>query len=237
FADANDPATTVTGMAIGNNIYRWTTNNGPCPGSITTDDVTIGIYDQAAPAADAGPDQSLCVSGSTALAANAAVAPAIGTWSVISGTATIADPNSPTTGISAVPVVGITILRWTIDNGPCGTSFDEVTITRNSSANPIANAGPDQSICVPVAPNTVTLAGSNVIAPATGTWTQISGAATIVDPNDPNTAINDLTVGVHEFQWTVDNGACASGVTTDVVRINVHDVSLAAADAGPDQSL
>ena len=236
FADANDPATTVTGMAIGNNVYRWTTNNGPCPGSITADDVTISIYDQAAPAADAGPDQFLCVSGSTALAANAAVAPAIGTWSVISGTAIIADPNSPTTGISAVPV-GITILRWTIDNGPCGTSFDEVTITRNSSANPIANAGPDQSICVPVAPNTVTLAGSNVIAPATGTWTQISGAATIVDPNDPNTAINDLTVGVHEFQWTVDNGACASGVTTDVVRINVHDVSLAAADAGPDQSL
>src|SRR5690606_1784136 len=110
-------------------------------------------------------------------------------------------------------------------------------ITRNSSANPIANAGPDQAICVPVAPNTVTLSGSNVITPATGTWTQISGAATVVDPNDPNTAINDLTVGVHEFQWTVDNGACASGVTTDVVRINVHDVSLAAADAGPDQSL
>src|SRR5690606_37434708 len=27
FADANDPATTVTGMAIGNNVYRWTTNN------------------------------------------------------------------------------------------------------------------------------------------------------------------------------------------------------------------
>lgn len=235
FSNANSPTTTVSALGIGSNVFRWTTNNGPCPGAITSDDVIINLFDQNNAAANAGPDQQLCGTGSTVLSGSALVAPATGTWSVISGTATIANPNNPSASVSGIPV-GTTVLRWTVNNGPCGTSFDDVSISRFSSSTPVANAGVDQSICVPVAPNTVTLSGSNVIFPAIGTWSLLSGSATIANVNVAGTAVTDLTVGIHEFQWTVDNGACG-GITSDIVRVFVHDASFPPAAAGPDQSL
>lgn len=77
--------------------------------------------------ADAGPDQTIC--GTTAtLAANTAFA-GTGTWSVVAGTATITNVNSPTTTVTGLKG-GPTILRWTISNGLCNaaTTSDDVVI-------------------------------------------------------------------------------------------------------------
>lgn len=238
FADATSPATTVTGMSLGVNVYRWTTVNGPCPGATTTDEVSITLFDPSVAASNAGPDQSLCGATSTVLAGNAVTAPAVGTWSVVSGTATIANANSATTAITGLSTGSVT-LRWTVSNGPCGSSQDEVTILNYSPTNPVANAGPDQSICVPVAPNTVLMNGSAVTFPAVGTWSIVGGpaGATIADPNSPTTSIGNLAVGTHTFRWTVNNGPCPSGITTDDVVVRVYDFGNPAADAGPDQSI
>ncbi len=235
FTDPSNPTTTVTGATSGVNVYRWTITNGPCPGAITSDEVTIRIYDPNAAVANAGADQELCGSGSTILAGNAVTAPATGTWSVISGTGTIANPNSPTASVSGIPV-GVTVLRWMVNNGPCGTSSDDVVISRFSSTDAIANAGPDVSLCIPVAPNAITLAGSTVTFPGTGQWSVITGSATIADPSSPTSAASGFGVGVNELQWTVNTGACG-GITTDVVRITVNDASIAPASAGPDISI
>lgn len=236
FASASSPTTTVSGMAIGNNVYRWTIVNGPCPGATTTSEVTIRIFDPAAPAANAGPDQQLCGTGSTTLAATTVTFPATGSWSLVSGTGTIVNPSSATSSITGIGA-GVSVFRWTVANGPCGSTNDIVTISRFDDANPLANAGPDQSICVPVAPNSVTMAASNVIFPATGTWSIVSGGGTIADLNSPTTTITNMPVGINEFQWTVSNGPCANSLTSDVVRILVFDAGTPEANAGPDQQL
>ncbi|MFN7014432.1 MAG: GEVED domain-containing protein, partial [Bacteroidia bacterium] len=78
---------------------------------------------------NAGPDQTLTACATTATLAGSTVTAGTGTWTLISGTATITSPNSPTSGITGiVPGTSVT-LRWTIDNGRCGSGFDEVTIT------------------------------------------------------------------------------------------------------------
>ena len=79
--------------------------------------------------ANAGTDQTLAACATTAtLAANT---PTIGTgsWSVVSGTATITTPSSPTSGITGLIVGSTATLRWTITNGSCSTSTDDVVVT------------------------------------------------------------------------------------------------------------
>jgi len=236
FANANSPTTTVSGMAPGDNIYRWTLNNGPCPGAVTTDDVLIRLFNPAVSAANAGADQQLCGATSTTLGGNVVPFPAVGTWSLISGTATIANPANPATTIAGM-TVGTVVMRWTVNNGPCGTTTDNVSIFNFDPNNPVASAGPDQSICVPVAPNTVFMNASAVTLPAVGTWTIESGSGTIVNANSPTTQITNLVVGIHEFRWTVNNGPCPSGITFDIVRVQVYNAGNPNANAGPDQSL
>jgi gliding motility-associated-like protein len=236
FANASSPTTTVSGMGIGDNVYRWTIVNGPCPGATTTSDVTIRLFDPAAPAAAAGTDQQLCATATTTLAATPVAFPATGTWTLVSGTGTIVNPASATSSVTGIGV-GVSVFRWTVNNGPCGNSTDEVSIARFDENNPTANAGPDQSICVPVAPNQVSMAASNVIFPATGTWAVVSGGGTITNPNSPTTTVTNMPVGINEFSWTVSNGPCANSLTSDIVRILVFDAGTPVADAGPDQSL
>ena len=238
FANANSPTTTVTGMSLGVNTYQWSITNGPCPGALTNDAVSITLFDPAQAAANAGPDQSLCGATSTVMAGNTAVGPAVGTWTLVSGTATIGNPNNANTAVTGLGT-GTVVLRWTINNGPCGNSQDDVTIFNYNPNDPISNAGPDQDICVPVAPNVVFMNASTATSPAIGTWTIVSvpGGITIANVNSPTTQISNLPVGTHVFRWTVDNGPCANGITTDDVTVRVFDFSNPLANAGPDQSL
>src|SRR5690606_26486779 len=119
----NDPASVFNGTAGATYVLRWTIANGSCPES--TDDVEIS-FDATPTVANAGPDQVVCANN-TALAANA---PAVGTgtWSIISGDGgTIANPSSPNSGFTGT--AGETyVLRWTITNGTCPPSSDDVQI-------------------------------------------------------------------------------------------------------------
>lgn len=229
--------TTITGLTVGETILKWTVDNGPCPNTITEDEISIFIFDENQPNANAGDDQFLCTPTiSTTMSANSVIFPATGTWTIISGTgifSNINDPNATVTGLS----VGQNSFRWTINNGSCanGITNDIVNVFVFDQNNPIANAGDDQEICLPQ--TSVTLDGSDYIFPATGTWTFLQGSGTITNANDPGTTVTNLAVGTNILVWTVDNGPCASGVTTDQVEIRVYDVNAPLADAGADQSL
>src|SRR5690606_4215194 len=59
--DPTDPNTTVTGLGVGENVFAWTVDNGPCVNAITTDQVIIRVFDANASVADAGPDQEWCL--------------------------------------------------------------------------------------------------------------------------------------------------------------------------------
>src|SRR5690606_25995575 len=102
---------------------------------------------------------------------------------------------------------------------------------------PPVTASADQSICVPTSANEVTVTGTAPVAPATGTWTVVSGSGTITSPNSPSTTITDMGFGVNVFQWTVMNGPCAFPDNSAQVSISVYNAAMATADAGPDQNL
>lgn len=91
----------------------------------------------------------------------------------------------------------------------------------------VADAGPDTTLCV----NFYTMQGSPLPVGATGSWALVSGCGTIVNPGSPTTDLTSLCVGVNVFVWYVDDNGT---ITSDVVVITVFDVSMAAADAGPD---
>ena len=76
----------------------------------------------------AGPDQSLTCSTTATLAGNTPTN-GTGTWTVQLGTATITSPNSPTSGVTGLIAGSSASLRWTISNGPCGSTFDDVVIS------------------------------------------------------------------------------------------------------------
>ena len=232
----NNPTSLITGLGIGDNIFQWSINNGPCGGSPLTDTVTITIFNTNQAAANAGADQQVCTPlTSTTLAGNNAVYPATGMWTIVSGSATIVDPTSPTTIIENL-TVGTVVLQWTITNGPCSptSTFDTVTINVLDSGASPADAGPDQSLCLPIS-NTV-MAANSAVSPAIGTWTLISGAGNIISPNNPTTTINGLAVGVNVFRWSINNGSCG-GVSTDDVVITVYSNNSPNANAGVDQNL
>ncbi len=85
FANANSPTTSVTGLGVGQNIFQWTVNNGPCANGITTDQMSFFVYDPNNPTANAGPDQNLCTSigNSITLEGSPVIFPATGVWTVI----------------------------------------------------------------------------------------------------------------------------------------------------------
>ncbi|MBP6575153.1 MAG: hypothetical protein KA230_11940, partial [Flavobacteriales bacterium] len=233
FVNSIDPGTVVNGLSIGANVFQWNVDYATCGSA--NDQVTITRFDPAQAPAAAGPDQELCLpTNSTTLAANTAAAPAVGTWTVINGTGTFANANSPTSGVSGLSV-GINRYRWTINNGPCGNTQDDIVVTVFDNNQPLANAGPDIQICTPA--TSVTMQGSAVTLPATGVWTLQSGTGVITTPGSPNTTITGLPVGVHTFRWTVNNGPCAPPSSFDDVVITVFSASSPNANAGADQQI
>nr|WP_121270619.1 gliding motility-associated C-terminal domain-containing protein [Pedobacter schmidteae] len=102
-----------------------TLNSVACS-SIPSNVVTVTV-NQNPSVANAGTDAEQFNSGVFTLQGNA---PAVGTglWSVASGTATIDDPSNRNTTVSIAENTTAT-LRWTISNGPCAVSADDVKIT------------------------------------------------------------------------------------------------------------
>ena len=222
----NSPTSTITGLVTPDTVtLRWTTTNGVCS---SFDDVVIQI-DQNPTTANAGADQMICTASSTTLAGNAPTV-GTGTWTVVSGTATITSPNSPTSTITGLVTPDTVTLRWTIANGVCTDSFDEVVIRIDDNPT-TANAGPDQTLC---AASSATLAG-NAPTVGTGTWTVVSGTATITSPNSPTSTITGLvTPDTVTLRWTIANGVCTDSFDDVVIRIDDNPTT---ANAGPDQML
>ena len=220
FGNPAQPGTTVSNLAAGLNVFRWTTTNGFCQAS--TDEVSIIAFAPPSPS-QAGPDASICAN-SFSLNANTPIVGS-GTWTVVSGTATLSNPALPNAVVSGLSA-GTVTLRWTISNGVCSPSQDEITI--NILATPQANAGSDQQVCSPSATLSANAPGSG----NTGIWVLISGSGTLSNPNSPNTQISNLGIGTSVFQWTVSNAQCPPA--SDLVSITRFEQPSPAV-AGPDQ--
>jgi len=176
--------------------------------------------------ANAGTDQGNCVGSAFTLAANTPTV-GIGSWSVVSGTASISVPTAPNSGVTGVPLATSATLRWTISSGACPPSTDDVVIT-NENAPSVANITSVDYTC----------AGSQfdlaAVVPVvgTGTWSISSGTGTIAPGALPGTA--DLSAipfnSSVNVQFTVSNGPgayCPDEVDTETVNF-LTDLATAA---------
>lgn len=227
FTNTTSATSNVTGLTEGTYKFLWTVSNGNC--TPVKDTVTVKIYNT--PLANAGPDQNLCATYSVALAANTPTGTSTGAWTQVSGpnTGAFSNTTSATSQVSAL-AEGTYKFLWTMSNGNCTPVNDTVTV--NVYNTPIANAGPDRSLC---ATYSLTLAANTPTGTATGTWTQVSGpnAGAFANASSATSAVSGLAEGTYKFLWTMSNGNCTS--VHDTVVVNVYDTPVS--NAGPDQIL
>jgi hypothetical protein len=88
-----------------------------------------------------GSDQNICNTNITTLHA---VKPAVGTglWSVVSGTGTVTNPADSLSNVTGIGV-GDLVLAWTVSNGPCPDTTNQVTIHRDSLSSPVLSGASD----------------------------------------------------------------------------------------------
>ncbi len=129
----------ITGLGIGVNRFEWAVSNGVCP---ATKD-TVSIFVTGAPVANAGLSLLTCAD-TISLKGVAVGSPASGTWSLVSGSGTIASPslaNSFVTNLAPGP----NVFRWTVTAPTCPEASDTMVVYRVADTFTL---GSDTTICV-----------------------------------------------------------------------------------------
>lgn len=189
---SNTPS--VTGLAFGDNIFRWTITNNGCT---EFDEVIISNNFILA---TAGSDETLCQDSLQLKASNPL--PGVGTWTILAASsATFDNQNAPNTWVKNLSK-GVNSFRWTVSNKGC-VSYDDIAITNNEPTQ--ALAGENQSVCS----KSATLY-ANEPTWGTGVWSAMSGAATFADPNNYQTTVSNLAGGPNVLRWTITQGTCVS---------------------------
>jgi gliding motility-associated-like protein len=214
----------VNGLGLGVNIFEWTISNGIC--LPTTSTVSIQV-DLLGTPATASPNQTICITSSTATIFGNTPTIGIGSWSLVSGTGTLVSALTETTNLTNLGP-GINVFAWTISNGGC-SSTSTVSITVDTAPT-IANAGPNQSACIN---SLVATMSANTALSGIGTWSLVSGSGNITNINFENTTITNLGFGVDVFVWTIAN-SCSSSSSTVSISI---DQAPTTAIASPNQSI
>ena len=220
---------------IVNNTYRCAPGGTPVP--------------DAAPIADAGPDQTVAEGTSATLDGSASHDPdgdaLTYTWTQTAGPAVsldLADPVRPTFVAPEVPRDGATLtFQLVVNDGRLDSApaFVNVTVVNVNHA-PMADAGPDQTVNEG---SLVSLDGSASFDPDGDTlsyaWVQTGGpAVTLTSASTAQPSFTAPPVGstgaALTFLLTVSDGAASQTDSVDVLVENVNHPPLA--NAGPDQT-
>ncbi len=225
--------------SLSQGVYQFelkVTDNGGLTGKDTVQVVVSGAGANQPPIANAGTDHTITLpNDSTSLNGNLSFDPdgiIVGyQWTKISGPVSSSIINS-----SAVQTMVKSLsqgiyqfeLRVTDNGGLSGKDTVQVVVSGTGvNQPPIANAGPDQSITLPV--NTANLNGSSSSDPnnniTTYAWTKIVGPSpfNIINPNAVQTQVTNLVQGTYQFELKVtDAGALFD---RDTVAITVNPAS------------
>ena len=220
-ANPTNPQTLVTGLAKGENNFRWTVDNNGCK-SVSNVVIRNNLVD-----ANAGTAQILCADNTSLLANNPL--PGIGTWGLLggSGSANFDDLNNPFTTVRNLDQ-GVNILTWTIDYKGC-KSVSQVSVTNNNPTK--AFAGSNDATCS----STYLLAG-NIPSVGAAIWTILEGGGDFSSDTDPSATVSNLKFGTNIFRWTIEHQNCVSfaDVKIDFNRIDAAaggDRTICASDA------
>ncbi|MBN8676563.1 MAG: hypothetical protein J0L56_20740, partial [Chitinophagales bacterium] len=234
-SNGNTATPTVSNLVAGVYDFRLVvTDNVLLTDTATVRVTVINPNPNQLPVAVAGNDQEILLPQTATTISAAGSIDADGiietyNWTKIAGPAqfTISTPNAAGTAISNLKV-GTYRFKLTVTDNQNGTATDTVDIVViNPSPNilPIANAGNDQVITLPVSSTTVNGSSSsdgdgNIAAYQ---WQQISGpvATTVATPNTVSTTVSNLsTAGVYKFELAVTDDS--SAVVKDTMAITVN---------------
>ena len=195
--------------------------------------ITVNAAPNQAPTANAGNNQTIILPNSSVTLVGSGTDPD-GTitgyqWTKVAGPSqfTISSATQPQTLVYNL-VLGVYLFELKVTDNQGAIGLDTVQITVNAlpppNQLPTANAGPNQSITLPV--NTVTVTGSGTDPDGTITgyqWTKLTGPATftIATPTQAQTAINNLVQGVYSFELRVTDNE--GGVGRDTIEIIVDE--------------
>ena len=219
-------------------------------GLVTRDDLALVIaaFNNSAPSASAGDDQSVLVSDVVVLDGSASFDPdgddLSFAWQLISkplgSQASLLGADTVSPSFTA-DIEGLYLVELVVDDDVLFSQSDTTTITALIPANqaPIADAGADQSVLVG---DTVTLDGSGSSDvdgdPLTFAWSLTSvpagSTATLSDPTAVQPTLDVDVAGSYVVQLVVNDGNVDSA--PDSVTIST-DNSAPVADAGTDQSV
>ncbi len=207
-------------------------NNGVCPGSTSTVQLSI----TQAPVVFAGANQTICSTSAILLNGNVSGPTTTGFWTS-SGSGTFnPSPNNPATSYNpstADILSGLVIFTLTsLNNGNCIAVTNTVSVSISQLAT--VSAGPNQALCS----NTSTLALSGNVSgvTTTGFWTSNGSGGYNPGQGFLNTnyflSTTDILNGSVIFTLTsTNNGVCP--VVSDTVMIKIFP--LAQVSAGPNQ--
>jgi pimeloyl-ACP methyl ester carboxylesterase len=247
---SNTKTPLIHSMTAGTYVFKLTVTDNL--GGFHEDNVTVtvnGTGVNAAPIANAGTDKTLVLPAATVNLTGTATDPdgsiTSYTWAKVSGgSATLSGAASPTLVASGL-ASGAYVFRLSVKDNAGAVQSDDVVVTvQATTANvaPVANAGADKSIQLPV--NAVTLSGSGSDVDGTiasYSWTKISGgSATLGVTNATNLAVTGMVAGTYVFRLTViDNKqATHSDDVSVVVKAATTTTSKAPiANAGGDKTI
>ena len=157
-------------------------------------------------------------------------------WSLISGpnTPAITSPGSSTTYVKDfVSGTYVFQLMATDDKGAVGTKTMQLTVTVSTIVGgnlpPVVNAGPDQTVTLAKATDSIRLTGSATDPDGTVVsylWSQVSGpnTPTITAAGSPTTYVKGFVTGTYVFQLTATDNKGATGVKTVQLTVTVPSV-------------
>lgn len=267
YATRNNPQQTTTFATAGTSVTISTNNNTsqvgtidnltPVKGKIVVTMTHSQYYDylngftitektivsSAPPVANAGPNQtitlpldSVTLNGSASTGANPIVSYQ---WTILSGApGALESPASPTTVLTGLGA-GIYSVQLKVTDDSSHIGLDTVQITVKPAPLPVAHAGADQSITLPL--DSVALNGSASTGSfLTYQWTILSGPAggLLTSPSTAQTELDNLGAGIYLVGLTVTD--INNNMSTDTVKITVNGAPPPpppVANAGPNQSI
>ncbi len=217
FADAHSPTSTVNLNAAGTYVFQLTGDDTQLQSSAQVTIITTAA--NLPPVVNAGPNQFITLPVNVALLSGSATddgkpAGSVLTfqWSKVAGPGTVTFANSASASTTATfSSLGTYILRLTAsDSELFGSAEMRVTVLPLNNP-PLVNAGPDQTITLPV--NIVTLSGtaSDDGMPAGSvlktTWSVASGPGAVLfgDPNALSTTATFTAPGSYVLRLTADD--------------------------------
>jgi len=228
--------TTIIGLVAGLYSFQLAVSDG----TNTSMDTVIIIVNAAAnqsPVANAGSSQTITLPVNSAILNGSASSDPDGSivsysWAQLSGpsTATITNANSVSPTVSNLQAGSYTFqLTVTDNNGANGQAQVKIIVNAAANQSPVANAGINQAITLPV--NSVALDGSASFDPdgsiVSYSWIKTAGpgAVTITNSNTVNPTVIGLQAGSYTFQLTVTDNKGASASDQVSVTVNAAPIT------------